>query len=75
MIFKVEKWSESLQCYECLDEKGNFCRIDLLIDGSLVDSFSLRKVNPQDLIGKTVEVGWVHAYIMIAHNVKIIEEA
>lgn len=52
----------------CEMEDGAHKRIDLVSDGSLDE------MSPTELIGKTVEFERMHAYISIAHGVRIIDE-
>lgn len=74
MRYKVEKyngydWEEPKYVHECINEQGNRCYIDLLANGDFEGN-----IDPYSLVGKTVEVDRTHAYIAIAHGVKIVEE-
>jgi len=53
----------------CVDEEGQRYNIDLLVDGGL------GKIDPNELVGKTVKISRMHGYINIGHDVELVEEA
>ena len=70
MLFKVKKYrSHPYDYHVCEDENGRERRIDLLVNGDLP-----KDTTPESLVGKTVKVHHLHAYVEIAHDVEIIEE-
>ena len=75
MKYKVEKYNAAYDweyphfVHECTDEQGQRCYIDLLVNGDFKEN-----IDPYSLVGKTVEVERTHAYIAIAHGVKIVKE-
>lgn len=52
----------------CEMEDGSRKRIDLVSDGSFGE------MSPTELVGKTVEFERTHAYLSIAHGVRIVDE-
>lgn len=70
MLLKVLSYNRRHDYHNCkVIPSGNVMKIDLLVSGDLRED-----TIPEDLIGKTVEVGWCHPYISIAGDVKILEE-
>lgn len=53
----------------CIDERGNQMKLDLLVSGDLDEG-----TRPESLVGKTVEIEGAHAYVSIAHGVRIAGE-
>ena len=66
MKAKVIAWLPDQDYHKCVDEDGNLLRVDILVDGGLPAD-----TNPADLVGKTVEWAYTHAYIAIAHGVRL----
>ena len=70
MKIKITGWNEDIQAFYC--DYGEETRkfIDLFVDGTL----DRRYKNPKSLIGKTVEVSYLHPFVQIAHDVKLLKE-
>lgn len=65
---KVVAYNKREDYHICQFEDGFAKRIDLMVDGSLSGTA------PDDLVGKTIEFDQMHAYVSIAHGVKVTEE-
>ena len=66
-ILKIVGYEEMYDWYECIDEKGNKRRMDLLVNGD-IDVLEDRN----ELVGKTVKIGYAYPYIEIGMDVEII---
>ena len=49
----------------CKGDDGKIYQIDLMVDGGLGD------IEPNTLIGKTVKISRMHAWVAIGHGVEI----
>ena len=65
---KVIKWEDGFQCHNCKTADGSSVLVDLFVSGDFGEN-----VQPKDLIGKTVEIGWSNGFIWIAHEVALKE--
>jgi len=63
--FKVIEWNEAEKYHVCKDECGDVWRLDLNVSGEIDMT--------ESLVGKTVQVESVHAYIGIASYVSLVE--
>ncbi len=71
MLLKVIRYEgPPLDYHVCVDEFGTERRIDLFVYGG----FHGQDIKPEDLVGKTVNVERLHAYVEIAINVTIVKE-
>ena len=69
MKLKVIEWMEPPHNFHrCEDKKGETHRVDLLVNGEFK-----KDIDPQALVGKTVNVDSLHAYCEIAMGVKILK--
>lgn len=69
MKFKIKSYDSIQMIHHAEDESGKDRLIDFFVDGSLDRRFT----KPESIIGKTVEVEWLHPYQEIANNIKIIK--
>lgn len=70
MKLKVKKYcGVPFMYHECIDTEGQEQRVDLLVNGDLP-----YRVDPELLVGKTVEVQRLHPAVEIAFGVKIVKE-
>ena len=69
MILKIISYNKDQDYHVCKDEEGKHHKIDIFVDGGLGDLAN----SPKDLIGKTVQCDYLHPYIEIANNVKLLE--
>lgn len=68
MKLTVTSYQKVGDFHTCFDEEGKHYNIDLMVDGSLGD------MNPEDLVGRTVSISRMHAYISIGHDVTLEEQ-
>lgn len=68
MRVKVISYDERMGVHLCQRPNGEHIRVDLNVDGGLGG------IGPLDLIGKTVEYEWEHAYTTIAHHVRLADD-
>ena len=69
MIVEVKSYNHHWMAHDCRDGNGAIRRIDLLVNGDFE-----KDMDPEDLVGKRVEINSVHPFIEIAHGVKIVSE-
>jgi hypothetical protein len=69
MKLHVISYNADHDYHVCKNDDGHRVNVDLLVDGSLPEGTA-----PLDLIGKTVEVEYTHAYVSIANGVRLIGE-
>ena len=63
----VVRYNENGDFHDCIDEKGNLRRVDIMVDGKLEDKDRLA------YIGKVVNCDFLSAYIEIANGVSLYE--
>ena len=68
MKIKITEWNELENAFYCDYEGETRKMIDLFVDGTL----DKRYKNPESLVGREVEVEWLHPFIQIAHNVNLL---
>lgn len=72
MELEVISYSNDGRFHNCRDAQGATHRVDLIVDGSLPDTFA---ENPALLNGKSVEIGFLAPYIEIANDgVRVVED-
>lgn len=70
MKLRVEAYiPPPLDYCECRDEKGFVHRVDLVVSGQLGD------MTPDQLVGRTVEVGSFTPWVEVGHDVRLLEES
>lgn len=67
MILKVISYHQGENYHKCIDESGNEHRLDIFTDGKLP-----RELN-ESICGKSISVEYLHPYIQLAMNAKIID--
>lgn len=68
MRLTVKQYNEDQAYHECQDDEGRTYRVDLIVDGTLPDDMAQ---NPEQLVGRTVQVGWLSPFIEIAQEVEL----
>lgn len=69
MKVTVVSYAEHWDAHKCRFENGDEKWIDLMVSGDFDNE------TRESLIGKTVEFEITHAFISIAHRVRVVEEA
>ncbi len=65
----VKSYSETFGCHECTFDGGlRTVFVDLFVNGDLPEN-----LEPNDLIGKTVQVNYTHGFIWLADGVRVID--
>jgi hypothetical protein len=68
-LAKVISWHLNEDYHMCQLEDGSKHRIDLMIDGSFSG------IDPQELVGKSIEFAYLQPWISLAHGAHVADEA
>ncbi len=71
MKLDVISYCANMNYHDCRDKDGEVHHVNLIVEGSLPDEIA---ENPKLLVGKSVEVGSVFPFLLLADGVRIIEE-
>lgn len=66
MKAKVIGWNPTWQCHICKTEEGDEIRVDLEVEGGLPEN-----EGGESLLGREVEWDRTHAFLSIAHGVRL----
>ncbi len=67
----LEKYDNSCSSdFVCLDEDGKKIIVDIFVDGTIPKEYT-----QENIVGCTIECDWMHAYISIAHGVRVLNES
>lgn len=66
----VKAYNETFACHECLFDGTKTVFVDLFVNGDLSEI-----TEPQELVGKTVQVDYTHGFLWLAMNVQIVRVA
>tara|TARA_R110002020_G_scaffold180191_1_gene374436 strand:- start:1149 stop:1382 length:234 start_codon:yes stop_codon:yes gene_type:complete len=74
VIYRINDYCPHNNAHKCEDENNQSIYIDLMVSDEIEVEDENYDQFVQDLIGKSVEVGYLTHYVAIGNDIKIIEE-